>query len=123
MSDVTGPISSLPGAVFSVKPGTMCDRHPETPAVKRVQGETDSMGSEMHDLCQACFRELNTAEREPARCSLCKTVALLRPWRDYEEGMSGPVYEICQICRDRVNAREAEELKDEWPDSDMDFDD
>ena len=54
MSDVTGPISTLPGCERAVDPGTMCDEHPDRPAVARVQGETDSFGSEQHDLCAEC---------------------------------------------------------------------
>lgn len=41
----------------------MCDDHPDVPAVARVQGETDSFGCEMHDLCQACLDELRAEIR------------------------------------------------------------
>jgi hypothetical protein len=52
MADVTGPISTLPGSSHhDVPDGMMCDDHPDRPAVTRLQGETDSFGSEMHDLC------------------------------------------------------------------------
>lgn len=30
-------------------------RNPSPPAVARVQGETDSFGCEMHDLCAECL--------------------------------------------------------------------
>ncbi len=43
MAEVTGPISSLPGAYHSLPKGTMCDEHPDRPAVARVQGETDCL--------------------------------------------------------------------------------
>jgi hypothetical protein len=52
MADVTGPISTLPGAVHRVPEGATCDEHPDRPAVLRVQGETDSFGSETIDYCQ-----------------------------------------------------------------------
>jgi hypothetical protein len=44
MSDVTGPISSLPGSTHAAPTAGMCDDHPDRPAVARVQGETDSFG-------------------------------------------------------------------------------
>ena len=53
MADVTGPIASLPGSFHTVPQGMACDECGK-PATVRVQGETDSMGSEMHDLCAEC---------------------------------------------------------------------
>ena len=50
MAEVTGPISTLPGARHALPAGTMCDEHPDRPAVARVQGETDSFGCELNDL-------------------------------------------------------------------------
>lgn len=100
MADVTGPISSLPGSFHVAPKGSMCDDHSDRPAVRRVQGETDSMGSEMHDLCQSCFDQLQTAQSTPliAICDWCKTTAELRPMRDFEEGRNGPVYDVCIAC-------------------------
>src|SRR3954463_12051043 len=60
MADVTGPISTLPGTGHHLPDGTMCDQHPDRPAVARIQGETDSFGCEMNDLCQECI----AADRE-----------------------------------------------------------
>ena len=53
MADVTGRISTLPGSGHKVPDGTMCDNHPDRLATHRVQGETDSFGSEMNDMCDA----------------------------------------------------------------------
>lgn len=39
MADVTGPISTLPGASHAVPDGTKCDRHPRRKAVARIQGD------------------------------------------------------------------------------------
>lgn len=64
MGDVTGPISSLPGSSHTPPNGAMCDEHPDRPAVLRVQGETDSMGSEMYDLCEECATERRSRPRE-----------------------------------------------------------
>lgn len=92
----------------------MCDDHPDRPAVSRVQGETDSMGCEMHDLCQECLDDMKTAEPMRGHCDYCKTPdQVLRPRRDYEEGLSGPVYYVCEPCIVKDNARINEELADE----------
>lgn len=101
MADVTGPISSLPGSGHSVPSGAMCDEHPDRPAVARVQGETDSFGSEMIDCCEECRAEMLAAiraERE-GPCDWCRQAATdLRYRRDYEEGMCGRVYRVCGPC-------------------------
>ena len=119
MADVTGPISSLPGSHHETPGGTMCDDHPDRPAVRRVQGETDSFGSEMHDMCQECYDE-HKAEREKYRaeaatgtCDWCKSHATdLRPRRDWEEGSCGRVYDVCGACVKREMDALEEELKD-----------
>lgn len=106
MADVTGPISTLPGASHEAPVGVMCDEHPDRPATTRIQGETDSMGSEMHDLCDECAKEMVRACREPRDgvCDWCKKPATdLRDRRDYEEGMSGRLYEVCGACVKREN--------------------
>lgn len=109
MADVTGPISSLPGTSHKVPAGTMCDEHPEREAWFRIQGETDSMGSEMHDMCAECHDawKLRPKDDHLGFCdsrgcdSKGKQVPLF-PWRDYDEGMSGPVYYNCAACKSRI---------------------
>ncbi len=106
MADVTGPISTLPGAIHSAPVGSMCDQHPDRPAVRRVQGETDSFGSEMHDLCQECIDEMKKHAKEARLgfCDWCKReVDDLRPKRDWEEGSYGPVYHVCGPCAKRYD--------------------
>lgn len=106
MADVTGPISTLPGARHDIPDGTKCDEHPDRDAVVRVQGETDSFGSEMHDMCEECLAAdrawRNSPEAEEWRhgqCEWCKRDATdLRDARDYEEGMSGRVNRVCGAC-------------------------
>ncbi|PDT77254.1 hypothetical protein [Bradyrhizobium sp. C9] len=115
MADVTGPISSLPGSRHDLPDGTMCDQHPDRPAVARVQGETDSFGCEMNDLCEECLKAerdyAQSAEARTGTCDWCKGPATdLAPTRDYEEGMSGPVYEVCGACRKRREERDRAEL-------------
>jgi len=113
MSAVTGPISTLPGSAHRSPDGAMCDDHPTVRAAGRLQGETDSMGSEMHDLCQACL-DTSAKFRKDARsgvCDWCKGAATdLRDRRDFEEGMAGPVYRVCGACVRRENERAQEEI-------------
>lgn len=130
MADVTGPISTLPGSGHAVPDGATCDNHSDRKAVVRVQGETDSFGSEMHDLCQECAEKMRAAIRSPqartGRCDWCKQEATdLRHKRDIDEGMAGPVYEVCGACAKKYDAKIEEELRaheHDFPDDDYDDD-
>jgi hypothetical protein len=127
MADVTGPISSLPGSIHSPPKGMTCDEC-TNPATVRIQGETDSFGCEMIDLCDECRRkeiEYSRSEEGQAKerewrtgsCEWCKNhVTDLRDARDYDEGMSGRVYRVCGPCVKRVNDEAAAELAlyDDW---------
>lgn len=129
MADVTGPISTLSGATHDVPDGMKCDEHPDRDAVVRIQGETDSFGCEMHDLCQECAdadrawrKSPEAAEARKGMCDWCKGEATdLRDRRDYEEGMCGRVYQVCGACVKREN----DELKAEsdYYDDGRDYDD
>ena len=106
MADVTGPISTLPGSGHGFPDGAMCDEHPDRPAVRRVQGETDSFGSEMHDMCAECHGKYRAemSAPDPGKCDWCKADVNDRSHkRDYEEGMSGRVYLVCKPCADRYD--------------------
>ena len=117
MGDVTGPISTLPGARHALPDGAMCDDHPDRPAVARVQGETDSFGCEMYDLCSECLEELELFGDSGGRCDWCKQdVTDLRPKRDIEEGLSGRVYYVCDPCAKRYDEAQ-EELDSELYDA------
>ncbi|MBO6755779.1 MAG: hypothetical protein JJ902_05600 [Roseibium sp.] len=110
MADATGPISTLPGRGHEVPEGQTCDEHPDRPAVARIQGETDSMGCEMIDMCQECLDEHRAYMRSPEAstgfCDWCKEEATdIAPRRDPEEGMCGPVYQVCGACRKREDDR------------------
>lgn len=103
MAEVTGPINTLPGRRHKFPEGTMCDEHPDVPAVARIQGETDSFGCEMADMCQACVDEMERLKEEEGPhmgcCDWCKKGPLrLYPTRDYDEGSYGPVYDVCGPC-------------------------
>jgi hypothetical protein len=104
MAEVTGPIATLPGALHNLPDGTMCDVHHDRPAVSRIQGETDSFGSELWDCCQECLDDMKKEPPQPCTCDWCKTPNVITsPMRDYEEGMYGRVYEVCKTCRDQYN--------------------
>ena len=114
MADVTGPISTLPGAERTSSDGMMCDDHPDRVAYKRVQGETDSMGCEMYDLCKECYDAFKAANNDSrtGTCDWCKTHQTdLRKHRDFEEGSCGPVYDVCGGCVRRQNASLEKELE------------
>jgi hypothetical protein len=116
MSHVSGPVSSLPGARRAPPDGTTCDDHPDRPATNRVQGETDSMGAEYHDLCEQCAAKMLAEIRNggAGACDWCKQHANdLKAHRDFEESSCGPVYRVCGACR----REEAESLWDEVDDS------
>jgi hypothetical protein len=118
MGDVTGPISSLPGRLHEVPKDAVCDVHPDRPAEVRIQGETDSFGCEMIDMCWECAEEHRAylksdqfKEDTTGQCGWCRNWAEgLRPTRDYDEGLSGPVYQVCQPCRKRRDDEAAAEL-------------
>lgn len=118
MADATGPISSLPGAIHDAPANAVCDDHPDRPVYRRVQGETDSFGCEMHDLCQECYEAHRKAVAEADTsgcCDWCKQhKPKLRKRRDFEEGSAGRVYDVCDDCIKAENARLQEELDDNW---------
>lgn len=121
MSAVTGPISSLPGSTHDAPENMKCDNHPRRKAVVRIQGETDSFGCEMHDLCDQCAKRMrrDVEDDRKGKCDWCKQVVTdLRDTRDYEEGLYGPVYRVCGACRKRRDdeARAEMDYYDDWDD-------
>ena len=96
-----GPVYTLPGHTTTVLEGKVCDTHPDRPAVKRIQGETDSYGCEYIFMCQECLDEYRSSEPEAGMCDWCHKDAILSPMRDFDEGSFGPVYQVCRECRDK----------------------
>jgi hypothetical protein len=118
MSDVTGPVSSLPMSSHPAAAGAVCDEHPERSATVRIQGETDSFGAEFHDVCAECAAEMraHAAADRTGVCDWCSTDATdLRDRRDFEEGSCGRVYRVCGACVKAENEQLAEERK-AWED-------
>lgn len=101
----------LPGDVrVVVDPNIYCDRCLDAEkrewATKRVQGETDSFGCEYVYLCDKHFAELQKEEEEPRiyYCDWChQEVEKTTPTRDYDEGLHGRVYQVCQNCRKKIS--------------------
>lgn len=113
MSDYTGPIATLPGTHGPFPAGTMCDEHPDRPAVARIQGETDSFGADFIDFCAECRDALREEMRKArhGQCEWCKQEAIdLRDRRDDEEGSYGRVYSVCGACVKRQEDRWQREL-------------
>lgn len=122
MANVTGPTTHLPGDSQSPPSMQMCDEHPAVLAYRRVTGETDSMGSEEHDLCKTCWTAwlVESKKKIIATCDWCKAPEVeVQPTRDYDEGNHGPVYDVCSNCRKRQQMLLEEEAQrhddnDEW---------
>jgi len=131
----SGRVSSMPGSSHSLPEGTMCDTHEDRPAVKRIQGETDSFGCEYVCMCQECVDQFRANQAEefarPRYCQWCKCEKTgVTKYRDAEEGAGGPVYDVCSDCRQEDReywAREAAEHGDDdgdwYDDSGDDIDD
>jgi hypothetical protein len=98
---------------MSTVANAVCDDHPDRPAYKRIVGETDSFGSELIDLCQECYTAHINRVPEPITgpCAWCKKHSdNLKATRDFEEGMAGPVYDVCLPCIQNQNKIAAEDL-------------
>jgi len=111
-----GPVSSMPGSRTLVAEGVArCLDHSDRWAQYRVQGETDSMGCEYIHLCAECAEAERLRALIPVDgyCEWHKGEGSdLRPMRDYDEGMAGPLYMTCAKCRTRVNEAARRELEE-----------
>lgn len=114
MAEVShGPVTTMRNSIHAFPAGTMCDDHPDRPAYKRVQGETDSFGCEFVDFCEECFKAYQVEVAKPiiSCCDWCKASDVeIKETRDYTEGLSGPVYDVCAPCRQKQAAELSEEL-------------
>lgn len=108
-----GPVSSLPGAHFKPEAGACCDQHEDRLATVKVQGETDSWGCEYYYQCEECSAEADAKDPMIDQCEWCRQTAELSPMRDRDEGMCGPVYQVCDACirkEDDAAVKELEEM-------------
>jgi hypothetical protein len=120
MGDTTnGPTTALPGDYQALPDGSKCDEHADRPAVARVMGDVDSFGGEFFDMCEEClkqYREELKNEDTSGECEWCKKHSpKLRPRRDYEEGLAGRVYYVCDAC--------VKKQEDQWAEEDNSLDD
>lgn len=121
MAHVSGPTSSMPLSSRAVPEEMECDFAGDeicskgTRATVRLQGETDSFGAEYSDVCQAHADSIRTSElNTPTSCDWCKKMSNnCRSTRDYDEGMSGPVYMVCPACRLK-QSQDADEEVEYW---------
>ena len=115
MGDVTGPLSTLPGSIHKLPVKATCDDHTDRPAVVRIQGETDSFGSELMDMCQECYDKykqyLEEHKNDTSDCDWCGTDAVVYRHRDADEGCCGPVYNVCGPCIKKANDVLLEEIR------------
>jgi hypothetical protein len=80
----------------------------------------------MHDVCAACLAEhrKHQAEARCGMCDWCKSEATdLRAKRDYDEGMSGPVYDVCGACVRKESELASQELEESGYYDHDDYDD
>lgn len=107
MSEVTGPVSTLPGSIRMIRelPPPQCDSHPDRQAEFLIQGETDSMGAEWIHACDECRSNMQAFRlARIGTCAFCSSEDVyVRHYRDPDEGSCGPVYDVCAPCRDRRN--------------------
>lgn len=78
-----------------------------------VSGEEDSFGIEWNYGCLKHCNEARETNNKPytGNCDWCKDHRnSLRPHRDFEEGSSGRVYDVCLECRQEESKRVSEEL-------------
>ncbi len=114
MPQVSGVSGTLPGHRLSITDGTCEDCG--APATCCMQGGTDSMGAEWWTLCNGCAEKRSSCS-PVGECARCKQDSeKLVPTRDFEEGLSGPVYWVCTSCRaadEEAEAAEVAELEQE----------
>lgn len=123
MAHAGGPCNFLSGQKIFLPLGTCCDVHPEVKAIVRIVGAVDSFGYEADDMCEECFRNINTESSfVEGICDWCKSSDKnLKQKRDPEEGTSGRVYLVCTACIAENNKRQDEEVVDDYNNEDADI--
>lgn len=111
----------LPGQTVSIETcisegyGSLCEicteNGKETEATVALVGETDSWGSEFQPLCHYHYTIYNPDNTVvEGYCDWCKKGGELHDHRDFEEGSSGRVYQVCITCI----RKEQDRLEDEY---------
>lgn len=95
----------------------------ERPVYGRLCTEADSWGVEWLHLCKIHYLAAQCYDRlgpEPlGDCDWCHAIdVVVAPMRDYEEGMYGPVYDVCDCCRKAKNKQAQEDYDATFDDED-----
>lgn len=118
MAHVGGRSNYLPGQKIFLPIGVCCDQHPEIKALARIVSEVDTEGYEATDMCQECLDNFNNRDKLiEGVCDWCGSSDTdLKPKRDFEEGMSGRVYRVCESCIKKHDASVDEQIPEEEKD-------
>lgn len=97
-----------------------CEGHIDVPAITVLVGSVDSYGSEFYPMCKKhkdsyiVHRDQKMEEelKNPTGCcDWCNTSnVVVSPRRDFEEGSSGRLYDVCSKCIDKENKAIQREL-------------
>lgn len=73
----------------------------------------------MIDWCDSCAQKAQEFQEAfdkeyPPRCDWCGKVEKTYHTRDFDEGLSGPVYEVCNSCLAKQRAYVARECEDDY---------
>ena len=116
----------LPGHVRELRPEDQCPcQYDECKAhaTHEFCTEADSFGAEWLPLCETHIEQfrIDAAQDCIASCDWCKAEnVVVAPFRDFEEGTHGPVYDVCEVCRGKAIDRANEEANQSF-DGDDDF--
>lgn len=96
----------LPGSKTRPDAGALCIKC-QKPAHCKVCVEADSFGEEYDHLCLQHTQEFDDKKKKrletPCHCDWCKNDNALGvvPFRDPDEGCNGPIYRVCETCRQK----------------------
>lgn len=112
-------LAPLPGHVREIRSGDDCPcQYDECKdaATHEYCTEADGMGAEWLPLCNAHLeqfkKDVEAGGPTIDTCDWCKAHDVeIFPFRDWEEGSNGPVYDVCNACIRKSNDYAHEELK------------
>lgn len=95
---------AIPGEVRRVVDGVERCQHRGcgSMATHEMVGETDSFGSEYYYYCTSHIDRHRIPKYTVGVCEHCCVTKEVRMRRDPEEGMNGPLYELCDDCHRKM---------------------
>jgi len=114
---------AMPGDVRSIREADVCPCQYDECSASASQEyctEVDSMGAEWLPLCDDHIEQFkedvaNANALEDNECEWCHATDVhTAPFRDWQEGSQGPLYEVCDKCRGK-SIDEANELANNEP--------